>query len=189
MTTDLAEAAEATAEDVKDLTPDARVRRGARGVPVVLAGGAEWLIPYAVAARAMDEYRDELYDSMALSSQVETLDVKAAALTLIRVNYELTCEEAAALITGEGADVEGLVDAVVESLIGPEEGKTRRSYTMWVQAALLSNGLDPAKIPPDMVGEVLAMLVKTGRALPAEKFVDTALYQAKRAAVLAEAEW
>jgi hypothetical protein len=43
----------------------------------------------------------------------------------------------------------------------------------WLRASLLVNGLAPADVPPELLGPVLAILVRTGRTVPPEAIVSS----------------
>jgi hypothetical protein len=64
------------------------------------------------------------------------------------------------------------VEAVDAALFGPDEGY--RGYSDWALGSLLSNGVDPAAVPPHMLTVVLELLVLTGRTVPTSQYVSSA---------------
>ena len=164
-------------------TPESRSRGpGVRGTPVEL-GGATWILADYVPA--LSEVWDVLHEDNVLLGKYESADVQRAAVRLLFANYELSLDEAVGLVMGVApAD---LVAAVEEALFGASQPDRR--WSDWVRSSLLANGLDPAKIPPESLRDVLDQLVSCGRAIPAEDFVTAVGYAKKRKSLLAEAEW
>lgn len=154
-----------------------------QGHGVTLSDGKEWILPTAITAAALTEIRDRLYDEIAYSGSVPVLEIKAAAWILLRSHHGLSQEQAAELLALP--ETRELTQAVCQALI---DGPPTRTYTNWVRSALLANGLDPTRIPANDVPHVLAQLVATGRAAPADEFVTSAAYERKRARLLAAAD-
>jgi hypothetical protein len=158
------------------LTPEARAKRGARGIPAVMGDGEEWLLFQDSLSPELDGYRDRLFDSSTLTKKVGMDDVREVAWFLLKLNYSLTGEEAASLVVNAGQ--KGLAEAVMDALLWPDgEHKT---YTTWVRSSLLTNGLVPESIPPEILPSVLLQLVQTGRAVPADEFISSAVAAGKR---------
>jgi hypothetical protein len=151
-------------------TPEGR-RRGVfpAGEPVTLSDGVVWTLPLAIQAPSLREIRDKLFDEQQMSGLVSLGDVIEAAYTLLYLAYDLDSDEIIELLR----DVDGtiLADAVMSCVLGVETG--HRTYGDWVESALLANGIDPKRIPPHALANVLRHLVKTGRAEEASSFISS----------------
>jgi hypothetical protein len=134
----------------------------------VLADGQEWLL--ADYAPTLSEEWDRLYDGNVVFRKYQAADVRLGAWALLLAGYDLTRAEAATLIIG--ADLTALVQAVEVALFGP--ARRHRTYSQWVCASLWSVGVDPDRIPPDMIRPVLEILVATGRTPPEAEFISAA---------------
>lgn len=152
---------------LRQLSPEERARGAAAGTPVEV-GGEVW--HFAAHVTPLAEVWGRLYDANLLAGRYDPDDVLLAALKLLTPNYDLTLDEAVAVV--RAADPAALVRAVEEALFGPEE--RHRTYPGWVASSLWSNGVDPASVPPEHLRDVLDQLVLTGRAVPASKFVSAA---------------
>jgi len=179
-----------TSRTMPELTERARRKPGAAGTPVRLADGQIWLLATPtfrpgqrpLTAPAVDGPLDRIFDRLALGDGVLLQDAWAAAMVLLRANYDLGVDELAELLSiSPGAEGAGLVGAVLDALFGPEAAE--RSYSDWVRATLLANGLDAIAIPADDLPNVLAMLVATRRAVPATRFVAACRAASTRAAL------
>jgi hypothetical protein len=172
-----------------ELEPRDRARHGCAGRPV-RADGKVWLIPDAPACPALDETRDTLHDQAVKERAVDVGEIEAAALCLLRINYDIDITEALAVVTA--ADTSELTHAVMPALLGPNFGdaKRRTTYSMWVRVSLLANGIEPASLPPADLYDVLDTLVRTGRALPSSQFCDVTKWVKERDALLQQAgDW
>ena len=165
-------------------SPETSAREGASGIPVVLGDGATWLLADGGLLNALDPIRDKIDDSARIGGQVEMADIGQAAWIMLAANYRLSGPEIGGLILG--ASQGGLAAAVMEALFGPEH--PRRTYTTWAASALIANGIDPDAVPEGLRPHVLAQLVGTGRAIPIERFVESAVAAPKLAAFRARAE-
>lgn len=156
----------------------ARRKPGASGLPVLLADGSQWLL-------AVPRYRSTgttltvpnvdcelagLFDGSALSGEVALTDVWSAARTLLFANYDLTDNEFSELVCLDSDDETSFVASVIEALFGP--GNSARTYTDWIRASLLANGIVPATVGPRDLANVLSILVATKRTIPASQFID-----------------
>ncbi len=168
------------ADAMAGLCPERREYEGASGTPAVLSDGQTWLLADGGLRNALDGLRDRIDDEARLRGDVSMLDVSEAAGTLLRANYRLSIDEAADLVFG-APDGDALTAAVLAALFGPPA--PRRTYTNWATSALLANGIDPASIPGDLRPHVLAQLVRTGRAIPVDEFVDSAVAAPQLAAI------
>ena len=156
-----------------------RRKTGARGRPIRLADGRDWLLPdveYQAGAASLirpdlDEAIDRLHEQATIGEEVAVADLLGVARSLLLANYDLADDEVCDLLCVEpGAEIEALAREVFASLFGPAERV--RGYTDWVRASLLANGLGESSIPPAAIRDVLAVLVATGRAVPEARFVD-----------------
>lgn len=161
--------------------PEARKRPGARGTPVRL-GGSDWLLADFVPA--LGQVWDDLYDSNVLEGRYEAADVQRAAVRLLWANYDLSADEAVGLALG--ADPGSLVGAVEAALFG--ESRPHRTYSDWAISSLLANGLDPKRVPPESLRDVLDQLVISGRAVAPDEFVTTLRYARERREILSDVE-
>lgn len=156
-----------------------RRRLGADGMPIRLADGQVWLLatPSYRAGRGgltrpdVDEVLDRIFESLSLDGGVSLEDAWSAARVLLLRNYRLDDDELAQLLSvSPGAESRDLADAVVSALLGSEDGE--RTYSRWVRASLLANGLAGSEIPAGDLPNVLSILVATGRTVPLDQFVD-----------------
>ncbi len=177
--------------EVRPLTPAARARNDQiRGVPVVLAGGHTWTLPYAKTHHFLDEIRDRLFDYSVLANQYFIEDLRGAAGYLLFAAYEVTREEAfTQLLLPQRANNEDdtdswdyLYDAVVEALIGTKHHQ--RTYSAWVYTCLKINGIDPATVGPDELPHMLSMLVMMNRAPAQDQWVESAEALSKRSQIM-----
>jgi hypothetical protein len=170
--------------DADSLVPDLRaIGDITAGVPIVIEGET-WLLAHGGAAGMLDAHRDRLDDKARLRGEVDMTDVLDVARVLLMSNYELTDFEVVALLIA--ADREKLAAAVMAALFSGKVG--HRTYSRWMNASLYAAGLDPARIPPELIPDVLEMLVATRRAVPIDKFTDAAIAAPKLAEARARAE-
>jgi hypothetical protein len=156
-----------------------RRRPGAHGTPIRLADGQVWLLAAPVfrvgheglTRPAVDRALDRIFETLTLDGLVSLEDAWAAARALLLRNYRLDDDEAAQLLSvSPGAESQTLVDAVLAALLG--SGDVERTYSSWVRASLLANGLAQAEIPSADLPNVLAILLATGRTVPVDQFID-----------------
>jgi hypothetical protein len=156
-----------------------RRRPDARGRLVRLADGEPWLLAEplfrptstGLTTPDVDEEIDRFHDQIILGENVSLADVLAVARTLLLANYELSNEEVADLIEVEdGPEAETLAKVVLESLFGPDQRV--RTYSHWVRASLLANGLALSEIPASAINDVLTILMATNRTVTPTRFVD-----------------
>jgi hypothetical protein len=115
---------------------------------------------------------DSLFNQLAHNAHPAIEDIWEAARLLLRVNYDLSDEEVAILLSvAPGQECHDLMNSVLDVLFGPEEGE--RSYTDWIRASLLANGLTLVEIRANDLPNVMALLVATNRTVPIDMFVDT----------------
>ncbi len=167
---------ETTDDAPPELSPT--VRPDARGTAVV-AGGEVWIL--ADYLPVPEPVCDALYDDNALAGRYDESHLLVAAVRLLLACHDVPVETAADVAAS--ADRRAVVAAVEAAMLGPEE--THRTWSGWVTASLWSNGIDPDSVPPADRREVLDMLVATGRALPASKWVSSAEAAKVRADLMA----
>jgi hypothetical protein len=156
-----------------------RRRTDVTGVTAVLADGRPWLLASPVySARQgslteppVDEAVDRIFESTLLNGNMSVCDVLEVARALLRANYELSDDEVARLLSvSPGDDCRALAGAVLDAIFGPETAA--KTFTDWVRASLLANGLTTAEIPARDVVNTLAVLVATNRTVPLSRFAD-----------------
>lgn len=139
------------------------------GVPIVLGEFGTWTLPYALTQPSIDDLRDAIFDRYILKEQVIVGDISLAACRLLRVNYDISPEDAGLVL--RSAVQADLAEAVWACLIG--ETSNHRTYSQWVRSSLYTAGLDPAKIPPRELGHVLRHLEMSGRVEPKQTFISS----------------
>lgn len=172
----------------RSTTPASRRRRSVAeetaGAAVTLSDGNTWFLAPTGVAPILDEVRDRIYDEAAWASKVRMSDVFQAAWVALLANYDLADDELATLLTGLDDEQEAaLVRATNDALFGSV--RPNRTYSEWALASLHANGLDPAKIPPRTVPDVLDILVRTGRTVPEEKWIGSAIAASERGNMIA----
>jgi hypothetical protein len=155
-----------------------RRKPGASGLPLRLADGSLWLLAVpryrsngaTLTVPDVDREIAQLFDSSILHGEVSLRDVWSAARTLLLANYNLTDLEFCELFNFDREEERRAVAIVVEAIFGPEDSP--RTYTDWVRASLLANGIVPATVQPADLANVLSILVATKRTIPASQFID-----------------
>jgi hypothetical protein len=146
---------------------------------VTLADGRTWLFarpvyrPWAdgLTRPAVDRPLDRIFESAILNDGLSLCDLWEVARELLSANYELSAEELKQLLSvSPGAESRRLAADVLDAVIGSRPGD--RSYSAWVRASLLANGLSQTDIPAGDLANVLAVLVSTNRTIPLAKFAD-----------------
>ncbi len=169
------------------LDPEVRRKVEARhdGVPLILGDGQTWTLPFCRRSKVLADWRDEFAVKAYTGGRFDATTVQAAALILITTAYDLTLEEAAALICT--AKPQELLDAVLDAVLLPADNDhaTLRTYNDWLTGGLLANGLGQAKITDAQLPWVVKHLVDTGRMAPIEKFMTAAIAAGVRANLLA----
>jgi hypothetical protein len=156
-----------------------RRKPGAWGRQVRLADGEIWMLAEPVFRPTLarlttpdvDLEIDRFHEQIILGDDVLLADILAVARTLLLVNYELSNEEVADLLAVEdGPEAETLAKDVLESLFGPDQRV--RSYSDWVRASLMANGLAHSEIPASAINDVLTILMATNRTVAPSQFID-----------------
>jgi len=164
---------------MRDLLEQKRRKPDARGRLIRLADGQLWMLAQptfrlssgSLSTPDFDEQIDRFHEQVMLGDDVALADILEVARTLLLTNYDLTNEEVADLLeVGDGSEAEDLARIVLESLFGPDQRV--RTYSDWVRASLLANGLAHAEIPVSAINDVLTILISTNRTVPPSNFVD-----------------
>src|SRR4051812_18869061 len=165
-----------------------RRKAGASGEPVRLADGNVWLLaaPEYLPRRegltrpCVDRPLDRMFEAAVLDEGVSWSDLGETAREFLLANYELSDEELADLLSvSPGPEARSLAAEVIRSLLGPN--RQEKSFTRWVRASLLANGLAHAAVPADDLLNVLAVLVATNRTVPLARFADACRLLEERA--------
>ena len=159
--------------------PDAAasLRPDARGTAVEIIGQSWTFADYPP---DLSPVWDSLYDLAVISGEYDTGDLRVAALRLLLACHDLPTDDALGLVWL--ANPNDLAAAVSNAMTGAARPNT---WTSWLRASCLANGLNPDRIPgPDLL-DVVDTLVATGRAIPADKWISTAVGASGRAAILA----
>ena len=156
-----------------------RRKPGSQGRPIRLADGCEWLLPdlqytpghTCLTQPDLDRFLDRFHEQTALGEEIAVADLLGSARLLLLTNYELSDDEVCELLSVQpGEELEELAHAVFAALFGAAQRV--RSFSDWVRASLLANGLSDVSLTPDEVQDVLAILVANKRTLPETQFVD-----------------
>lgn len=160
-------------------TEPERRKPGASGAPVRLADGQTWLLasplyrprPESLTCPPVDLPLDRIFEGAVLNEGLSLCDLWEAARGLLKANYELADEEIAHLLSvSPGPESRALAAEVLDALFGID--RAEKTYSAWVRASLLANGLGREDVPaPDLLN-VLAILVATDRTIPLSQFAD-----------------
>lgn len=162
----------------EDLSPESRARGIPEGYPAVLADGRTWLLHPCGLADLLAEERNRIYDESVLTGNVAMEDIYRAARVALHVNYRLTEAEDTWLVACVlPADLDDFLQAVGNALLPTTI--LRRTFDDWAYSALYANGLEPSAIPESRLPHVLDQLVRTGRAVPQNKYIDSAVAASK----------
>ncbi|MHC5542097.1 hypothetical protein ACYOEI_28075, partial [Singulisphaera rosea] len=154
-----------------------------QGVPAVLSDKRTWILAHGGLAPTLLKTIDRLYDDRAIRHQVVMGDVLIAAWALLLANYELTDEEITTLLEGLPKEQEqALAQAVMDSLFGSQ--RNHRTYSEWALASLYAAGIEPSIVPPQLLPDVLDVLVMSRRTIPASQFISSSEAAAKRSRLL-----
>ena len=161
------------------MTEPTRRKPGAKGVSAILADGQPWLLAEptfrpkvgSLTTPDVDELLDRFYERIILGDDLPLDDLLAITRVLLLVNYDLSDAEVSHLLDIDaGAEAETLARVISAALFGPEHRV--RSYTDWVRASFLGNGLTTAEVPASALNDVLTLWLATGRTVPPAQFID-----------------
>lgn len=156
-----------------------RRKPGADGTPVTLADGQPWLLahptyrprPGSLTRPQVDPALDRIFECSVFGERLSLCDLWAAARALLEPNYVLSDDEMASLLSvSEGPESGALAGHVLDALFAPDGAE--KTYSAWVRASLVANGLGAADVHARDLVNVLAILVATNRTIPLSKFAD-----------------
>jgi hypothetical protein len=162
------------------LTEFERRKPGANGRPIRLADGTYWLLATptycahdtGLTRPLVDQLLDRLFDRIALGDGFAIEDICQVAKALLIANYTLSDADLTALLAiSSGPDISAFVASVLEALFTSEH--TDNTYTDWIRATLIANGLHATTISTHDLPNVLAILVATHRTVLLRHFADT----------------
>lgn len=168
-----------TSEPRRDVFEEERRRVGSTGTPITLANGQTWMLANPsfqpsrdrLTAPCIDSPLDRIFESTVFKEGLNLTDLWEVAIELLNENYELTTSEVSELLSvSPGAESQALACAILDALFASD--RSERSYTAWVRASLLANGLSEAKVPANDLLNLLTILVATNRTIPLSRFVD-----------------
>ena len=168
-----------TSSPAPDLVEDQRRKPGALGTPVTLADGQQWMManptycprPEGLTQPPVDRPLDAIFECSVLNTNLPFSGFCDVARRLLAANYELTEDELSQLLSvPPGAESRALAEDVLNALFGADRGE--KTYTNWVRASLLANGLSDSGIPAQDLVHVLTILVATNRTIPLSAFAD-----------------
>ena len=171
-----------TSNPIPRLQEADRRKSGAGGIPIRLADGEDWLLARPIFSAQddgltrprVDAPLNRLFETIAAGETVSIQDAFQIAARLLLRNYDLDEIELAELLkVAPGEECQAMVDTVVAAIFGAEDDA--RTYTDWVRASLLANGLYSANISASDLPNVMAILVATNRTVSASQFVDACL--------------
>ena len=164
---------------MRPLTPGDRQRPAARGGRPIRLDGQDWFLAEPTFRAGgttltdldVDNLLDGFHERVILGQDVPLADLFQIARALLLANYEVTDSELGRLLEVDGEDeARELARAVSEALFGPDERV--RGYTDWVRASLLLAGLSSVAVPATVLGDLMTLLVATGRTVPPRRFID-----------------
>ena len=156
-----------------------RRKAGAEGTPVTLADGQFWLLAnptYCPRSEGLtrpqvDQPLDRIFECTVFGERLSAEDLLKVARELLKANYEVSDEESARLVNvAPGLESRALAGHVLDAMFGADHPE--KTYTSWVRASLVANGLSRAEVAARDLVNVLAILVATNRTIPLSKFAD-----------------
>ena len=165
-----------------------RRKPGARGTPVILANGQAWRLAEPVFRPRVNRLTepdvdlpiDRVFENTVLNEPQDLSDLLEVARKALKVNYTLSEDELNKLLSiTPGQEAETLVDEILKAIF--VSGSAERSFTSWVRASLLANGLGQTDVPARDLINVLTILVATNRTIPLSRFADACRLQEERA--------
>jgi hypothetical protein len=176
-----------TSAPTRRLVEYERRKPGASGTPIVLADGQQWLLAnptYRATSNGLtqpsvDHLLDVVFDCSVLATSLRFTDFFELAGQLLKANYDLGDDELSHLLSvSAGAETREFIERILSALFGTD---SERTYTSWVRASLLTNGLEDVEIPARDLTHVLAILVATKRTVPLSTFAEACRLAESRA--------
>jgi hypothetical protein len=159
-----------------------RRKPGANGTPVTLADGRLWMLanptyqarPEGLTQPRVDQSLDRIFECSILNKKMPVSVILEIARQLLKANYDLSEAEISKLLSlVPGAETRDFADVVLSALFGTD--RSEKTYTSWVRASLIANGLAHAEIPAQDLANVVAILAATNRTIPLAAFADACL--------------
>jgi hypothetical protein len=156
-----------------------RRKPGANGTPVALADGQFWMLANptyqagfeGLTQPLVDSALDQIFECSILNQEMPVSVFFQVARQLLKLNYDLSEDEVSQLLSvSSGVESRAFADQVLTAVFGTD--RSEKTYTNWVRASLIANGLEHAKIPAHDLVNVLAILVATHRTIPLSAFAD-----------------
>ena len=158
------------------------------GTPITLADGQPWLLAEPVyrpringlTSPDIDRPLNRVFESSILNEPLSLCDLWEVARNSLKANYELSDDEIKKLLSvSPGPEAEKFVSEILDAILVTESAE--KSFTSWVRASLLANGLGQTDIPARDLLNVLTILVATNRTIPLSRFADACRLQDERA--------
>lgn len=155
---------------------------------VSLADGQSWRLAepvfrpcvYGLTNPDVDQPLDRIFESSVLNEPMDLCDLLEVARNSLKANYELSEDELEGLLSvSPGPEAERLGNEILKAVLVSEVAE--KSFTAWVRASLLANGLGQTDVPARDIVNVLAILVATNRTIPLSRFADACRIQDERA--------
>lgn len=164
---------------MRELLEVIRRKPGADGTTVTLADGNVWLFAnprYQASAEGLtepliDSALDQIFESSILNQKIPVALFFEVARKLLLANYDLSEMETSRLLShSSGDESQVFAEKVLCAIFGSD--RSDKTYTSWVRASLIANGLDHAMIPAQDLINVLSILIATHRTIPLSCFAD-----------------
>jgi hypothetical protein len=154
---------------------------------VTLADGQAWRLAEPVFRPRLtgltepdvDRPLDRIFESSVLNEPMNLCDLLEVARNSLKANYNLSEDELKRLLSvSPGQAAQGLGDEILEAIFVSESAE--KSFTSWVRATLLANGLGNTDVPARDLLNVMTILVATNRTIPLSRFADACRLQDER---------
>jgi len=141
-----------------------------------MGDGQDWMIARCGLVSTLDDVREALFkEHMRGRGSYSLGNLMVVVFFGLRVNYDLAREEINALM--QVTDFSEIVDKVIEAIL-PTEAKDR-SFTDWMKASLILNGIQPDSVHRDQLPHVIDMLQRLGKTVPYRDYTDLGVYLKK----------
>ena len=128
----------------------------------------------------VDRPLDRIFESSVLNEPMGLCDLMEVARNSLKANYDLSDDELGSLLSvAPGQEAEDLGEMILGAVFVSESAE--KSFTQWVRASLLANGLGQTDIPARDLLNVMTILVATNRTIPLSRFSDACRLQDERA--------
>jgi len=146
---------------------------------ITLADGQEWRLAEPVFRPSLsgltepnvDRPLDRIFENSVLNEPINLSDLFEVARNSLKANYNLTEDEIKDLLSvSPGEEAQRLGDAILDAMFVTEFAE--KTFTAWVRASLLVNGLGHTEVPARDLLNVMTILVATNRTIPLSRFAD-----------------